>query len=404
MRGDTSVLNSWPKPATGVLIGIAIVSAGIGFLWGFHRAAAGSLTAPVAPVQAVEETLVHIFELRARALLHGNPEVIKGLYDADSVYGRWALEHEFRRLRYVEAWTKARGVRFDNVQTTIGIRTADLIGDKVRVFLVQTLKVKYGYTNDSGEHLNQFGIGTRHTMELVNTAGRWLIRRDWFTDPLEEDALVHDAEPARLPESGSIKPTSNGKRPMAPEPPRDASGNRFDRRAAVAYADKYTGLALGTNHRYNPAYRDHTNVGGDCTNFVSQVLTDKDGGKLPRDYTWTYYASRTGAGSGSRTWTQAPTLVNYLLYRGHARLIGRGGFNDLAKATAGHPYGAVGELREGDVIAYEEKGHIEHLAVVVDWDLHGYPLVNTHTADRYHVPWDLGWDRRTIFWLIQIND
>jgi len=40
-------------------------------------------------------------------------------------------------------------------------------------------------------------------------------------------------------------------------------------------------------------------------------------------------------------------------------------------------------------LPYEEKGRLEHLAVVVARDSRGYPLVNSHTADRYRVPWDL---------------
>ena len=35
---------------------------------------------------------------------------------------------------------------------------------------------------------------------------------------------------------------------------------------------------------------------------------------------------------------------------------------------------------------------------------HGYPLVNTHTIDRYHVTWDLGWgDKNIKFYLIHVK-
>ncbi|MDT2264397.1 hypothetical protein P7H17_02880 [Paenibacillus larvae] len=37
-------------------------------------------------------------------------------------------------------------------------------------------------------------------------------------------------------------------------------------------------------------------------------------------------------------------------------------------------------------------------------DAKGYPLVNSHTADRYRVPFDLGWDKSTKYLLIHIND
>ncbi|MBU3128796.1 amidase domain-containing protein [Clostridium tagluense] len=42
--------------------------------------------------------------------------------------------------------------------------------------------------------------------------------------------------------------------------------------------------------------------------------------------------------------------------------------------------------------------------MVTGFDSHGYPLVNTNTIDRYHVPWDLGWgDKNINFYLIHVK-
>ena len=49
------------------------------------------------------------------------------------------------------------------------------------------------------------------------------------------------------------------------------------------------------------------------------------------------------------------------------------------------------------------QGDVDHFSVVVGYDNQGYPLVNSHTADRYRVPFDLGWDKHTKYLLIHIQ-
>ena len=364
------------------------------------EAAAGQAASP--PLPAVEAALRGIFAFRARALFLGDEDGVGRFYDTSSLYGRWALEHEIRRLRYLRAWTKARGIALLAVRTSIAVRTVESRPPGIWVFLVQNLQVDYRYTDEEGGAPNRFAIGNRHYLELVREGGLWRIRRDWFIDPLEEDAVVPEVEPAKMPGgSAAARDSAGGPQGKGSFGIASAPGG-YDRRTAVAYADRYAGLALGTEARYNPAYRDYTNAGGDCTNFVSQVLADREGGKLKQDYVWTYFKTPVGQEGGSRAWTQAPAFVDYLLGRGRARLVGRGTYLDLVRPEEDRPRGALGALEEGDVIAYEEKGRLEHLAVVTAWDSRGYPLVNSHTADRYRVPWDLGWDKRTVFWLLHI--
>jgi cell wall-associated NlpC family hydrolase len=80
----------------------------------------------------------------------------------------------------------------------------------------------------------------------------------------------------------------------------------------------------------------------------------------------------------------------------------RGNFEEVTRTSTTYPQGAVNVLQPGDIIAYEEKGEVSHVAVVVGRDSAGYLLVNSHTADRARVPWDMGWDRGTIYWLLQV--
>ncbi|MCK9911927.1 amidase domain-containing protein, partial [Microbacteriaceae bacterium K1510] len=84
---------------------------------------------------------------------------------------------------------------------------------------------------------------------------------------------------------------------------------------------------------------------------------------------------------------------HFLVRSGYGKVLMRGTFEQVTKPTKQHPKGAIAELQPGDLIAYEWHGGIDHFSVVSARDDNGYLLVNSHTADRYHVPWDMGWDK-----------
>ncbi|HHV62398.1 MAG TPA: hypothetical protein GXX51_07150 [Firmicutes bacterium] len=418
-----------------------------------------------------------MFDKRANALIKGEPGAIRDIYSAGGGNGNnKALEHEMRRIRYVTAWAAKRGFRFTGSDVYLQIRDIETRGDVILLDVWQSLNLRYtnpGYTHmgvggqgkgagqsegSSGSGSDAFGIRTRHKLELVRAGdGKWLIRKDEYTDPLGEDTLVPEvapamsqtstppAEPTRpavptVPATSNvptmpvrslamaaspiikISPTSMATIPtaassslptsMAPEMPvaarrgrRGRGGVVYDRRAAVAYANKYCGVKTrdGKRFGYNPRYKDYTDLGGDCTNFISQVLGDREGGRLPMDDIWYYDFTSGDNGKGSSAWTETEPFRDYLLASGIARCLARGDYYSVTRQTREFPRGAINELREGDLIAYEEKGDIQHFAVVVGRDSAGYTLVNSHTADRYRVPWDLGWDKRTIFWLLKVS-
>jgi len=388
-------------------------------------AAAAVLVEPVAgPPVVLDRELVTrlnmIFSDRAESVIHGDAEALATHYDLESRYGRWALDREQRRIRYIDTWSAARGVRFVGTAVELIVDSAEIKSDVAWLRLKQSADFAYVYDADPMAPPDHFGIGTRHLVELVRRDGTWLIRRDWYTDPLDEDSVVGTVRPALTPPGvppaariqgngnsvnppSTLVPAGTSASPGEPGSPGPSPTIWYNRDKAVAYADEYCGSAwgCGNNREYNPKYKDFTGLGGDCTNFVSQVLGDPEAGNLPMDWTWRYTFRGSGAGA-SRAWAQAEALVAYLMNSGRARRIARGTYPDVVTPSAEFPYGAIGALHPGDVIAYEERGRIEHLAVVTGTDSHGYVVVNSHTADRYHVPWDLGWDRGTVFWLLKM--
>lgn len=324
--------------------------------------------------------LQEIYQRRAQWLLtDATPPPIEEDYLPDSKTAQWALHHERGKIHYMKQWAKNRGVRFVQSEPVIKVRKIKGTPDKARYYVAQTLALGYVYEND--ERVNQFGVGTRHIIELQRRGGKWLISLEWYTDPLGDDTEIPDVTPA-LVTPGPLLPhfaprflTSN-----------TASDKGYDREGAVRYADQYCGLAwgCGNEHRYNPRYKDYNGVGGDCTNFVSQVL-------------------REGGGLNVPIITRVDALAGHLRHTGLASVVKQGEFHTLWKEAKGNQDGFTPWITIGDLIAYQEKGKLEHFAVVTGFDSAGYPLVNSHSADRFRVPFDLGWDRKTVYWLFHIQ-
>jgi len=372
---------------------VSLMIVGLVFLLGASNCTA---TSPPLSQKELEKAVKEIFNARARAIVTGaDPAPVLASYDTATKLGQWARAHEEHKLNFIQSWARKRGVRIIEAKPEIRIPWSQINGERAELVVHHTLQLVYVYPDTPV--VNRFGIGTRHWMELVKKDGRWLIQKDFYTDGLGDDTLV----PVPTPADGAACPGQ----PIKSSSSQNRSRGIYDREGAVRYAGKYAGLAwgAGNNHKYNPRYRDLNGNGGDCTNFVSQCLGDREGGKLPMDGTW-YYRYEQGGGSGSRAWVQTEAFASWLLYSGRARLLARGTFPELNQPTSKFPRGAVRELQKGDVIGYEEKGNIEHFAIVVGTDSHGYPLVNAHTVDRYHCPWDMGWDKKTVFHLFRINE
>lgn len=85
-------------------------------------------------------------------------------------------------------------------------------------------------------------------------------------------------------------------------------------------------------------------------------------------------------------------------------MMGSGRASRLAYGKYNQVLPASYKLLPGDYIAYEKKGKVIHVSVVTGADSKGYTLTNSHNADRFRVPWDLGYgDKGVRFWLMQVH-
>jgi hypothetical protein len=336
-----------------------------------------------------------IYDCRSKTLITGADfQPIKSFYDLSTKHAQWAFEHEQNKINYMQTWAKKRGVTFTDIKTKIEVKNLSISDTSAKFNVYQSMALNYKYPGQQ-KAVNQFGVGTIHWVVMKKQDNKWLIQKEFYTDALGDDTLVYRPQPDDgLADVGVNKtvPKSNDKKDQT---------QAFDRQGAVAYANKYAGLAWGAGNdgKYNNKYKNLFGVGGDCTNFISQCLGDQEGGKLPMDGTW--YCR---GGNGSLAWVRTVSLAQWLTYSGHATKVTEGTFSQLNQPNEKYPRSAVRELRPGDVIGYEEKGRIQHFAIVTGYDTRGYPVVNAHTTDRFQCPWDIGWDRKTIFHLFKMND
>jgi hypothetical protein len=373
-----------------IFIGLTVCFT-LGFAWGcLERPLTVTTTASsdevTPPLVSSINTMLH---LRAAALLNQQTEGLQTMYDLGAATGRWALEHEIRRVKYMKAWSEKRGLRLVETATDTRIVRTEKKGDSVWAYVIQSMGFGYIYLDDPETKMHRFGIGTRHVMELILRDGRWVLKRDWYIDPLDQEPPIPEMTVAAREPLISTEVTT--------APFFVAQRRAYRRSAAVEYANTYCGSAwgCGNDRRYNQEYRDYAGLGGDCTNFASQVLGDPNAGNLPGDSIW-HYSGKGWKGAGTQAWVKAEAFARYLSYSGIAHRVGRGTYPHVVKMLS--------QLEPGDLIAYEQKGRIVHFSVITAHDSKGVALVNSHTVDRYQVPWDLGWDAKTVYWLFHVRD
>ncbi|MDD3839963.1 MAG: amidase domain-containing protein [Clostridia bacterium] len=147
-----------------------------------------------------------------------------------------------------------------------------------------------------------------------------------------------------------------------------SSLRQYDRASAIEYSHRW---AL----KRNPEYYDFSNIGGDCTNFISQcIYAGSRVMNYKTDLGW-YYIN---ANNRSPSWTGVKFLYNFLLRN----------TSDSGPVGTSVP---IQNIAPGDIIqlAFNQNAEFSHSLFVVQ---SGTPpsfnniLINTHTIDRQYYP------------------
>lgn len=338
--------------------------------------------------EEVTQKIEEIFKIRNFAILSNDEKSISNIYDRKTKYGQWAYEHEIKKLKYVKNWSEKQGVKFIGINPKVVIRSIKGGNDSYSINLMCSTEYSYIYENETIlegaeeaglSKVNNFRIGTSHSIRLTNKNGTWFITKEWYTDPFADSLNLDNIKAVDI------------KQYILSQTARDFTNLDKRRVSAVEYADKYCGTASdGQNgYKYNKKYGDFNPQGGDCANFASQIL--HEGGKFRKTGAWNF-----SRGAGTKAWLNAQGFKDYMVGSGRASVIASGNYNKVYKASY--------KLQPGDFVAYEKKGRITHISVVTGADTKGYALVNCHNTDRYRVPWDLGWSDKSIkFHLVRVH-
>lgn len=342
-------------------------------------------------IEVLNKRIQEIYNIKCKCQMVGDWKDLKQHYDVSRKYAQWSFEHEAKRIKYLNDWSRDRGIKFTNIRSEVDLKKVRDKGEMQLLSLEETYHFDYIYEDDLDKKINSFKVFLKHSVGLVNKDGKWLIARDWYSD-CYENALgqysgIHIGMPDTITEdeletTGIII---------------ESSLQKYNRQKAAEYADKYW-------VRYNTKYKNCNGIGGDCTNYVSQCLGDKEeGGGIAFDGSWFCVYPKHGRAEGSRAFVNTDAFKAYLVYSGRGRVIKRGDFKEVSKPTDDSAIGAAGKLQVGDLICYEVKGQIDHFSIITELDSKGFPMINSHTVERFHVPFDLGWQGKHIkFHLIRI--
>lgn len=334
------------------------------------------------PAALIDEELSKVvqqsFDTRNKAMLEQDLKTMESLYDRSTKYGTWAYEHEVIKMKYLKKWSDKQGIKFTDIKSKIEARRLNKKDDRLSGNLIVSTEYKYVYESEP-KTVNTFRIGTYHSLTMIQKEDKWLVTKQWHTDPFADSLKLDEIKTEAI------------RTHILTQKARDFSNLNKRRTGAIEYADRYVGAANEEEYGfvYNKKYRNYNGMGGDCANFASQVL--HEGGKFRKTYGWGY-----DRGGASRSWVNADGFKDYMLGSGRASVIAYGSYNKIYKASY--------KLLPGDFVAYEKKGNVTHISVVTGADSKGYSLINCHNTDRYRVPWDLGWSDRNIkFWLVRVH-
>ena len=131
--------------------------------------------------------------------------------------------------------------------------------------------------------------------------------------------------------------------------------------AEIDYARKWA-------YSRNPRYYNFDNVGGDCTNFISQCLYAGGAAmNYTRDTGWYYISAENRAAA----WTSVEYLYKFLAAN---RGVGPFGETVLLK-----------EVQKGDIIQLGGGGRFYHSLLVIDV-IEGIPYIAAHMNNAYDIP------------------
>lgn len=329
--------------------------------------------------EAFHVLLNDLFSERNKSILSGDSDGLKVFYDLNKKVSLWAYESENKKIAYLKNWSEKQGVTFSNIDSLLKVRKVKEKEPGVYGIICSvTTEFTYNYI-DTEDTPNKFRLGTSHYINLKKDTDRYVITKEWYTDPFADSLDLNNIKKSDDMKSYILSRTC---------PELDLNDKLKN---ALDYAHKYCGVSYDEdfNFKYNKKYTNFNPQGGDCANFASQIL--HEGAGFKKNKIWNYQGR-----DGSKAWVNAQAFKNYMVNSGRASYIAKGTYEEIYRASY--------NLKPGDFVAYEKNGKITHVSTVTGLDSKGYPLVTCHNTDRLLVPYDLGFSNSNIkFHLIHVH-
>ena len=325
-----------------------------------------------------QEILRNLFITRNDCIVKLDAETLKQFYNLNIKVSLWAYESEAKKIKYFKNWCEKQSIQFNKIHSIVKVRK---IKEKepglYGILCFVSTEFNYSYL-DTPKVENTFRLGTSHYINLKKDNDRYIITKEWYTDPFADSLDLNNLKSEEI-KAYILTHTSSDYKPS----------ERVQR--AIDYAHKYCGVSTDDEYlfKYNKTYRNFNPDGGDCANFASQILYE--GGGFKKGGSWNYRGREA-----TKAWVNAQGFKNFMVGSGRASYIAKGKYQEIYKAAY--------KMRPGDFVAYEKKGKIVHISTVTGLDSKGYPLVTCHNTDRLLVPYDLGWSNSNIkFHLIHVH-
>jgi hypothetical protein len=357
---------------------------GFGAGGGLSVSAASAQGSAPPEVQALVSAAARAFN---QTLVTGHSDqALQGEPLADAV--RQGMQGELTKAAAANAAAARGNIRYTRADAEVSITEATIEGDRGTVkAAVNNTRAMSGPAGTPA----QSRVTEYHVFEIARQNGRWVITGDqmvlpWqppYGNPVEVDSARRTLPPGAVPmqegapSRGPIdrtKPAGTASALTAPGRFAAFSGGLRAPARPAAFGSYSTSPALAYMRQwlwgYNPDYRKFAGVGGDCTNFVSQVLRAGGWADVSGFYTsdsaWWYNWTNQ-----SYTWAGAQNLYNYINQSGRAT---------FAASTRDMLAGDIVQFRLGDYLP----DAIHHSAVVDASDGLGNIWISYHSGPAEH--------------------
>ena len=358
----------------------------------------------------LEQVIINYFHERSNCVISGSKSINK-FYVVNSKLPQFELSDRILKIHNFEG----KFGKIVSMNSTPYIKSINISENTAEVSVYELILFDWMWNKD----VITSGMGVNHEMIWSNEDGSWKILKDSYDEgPLTGVRSPDYVTTTSLIVNADVKNDSMMSTQQNNVIVTATSYQTYDRYSAARYADYHVNHSFTTPGsdqvdytKYNPYFKNFDQYGGgDCANYVSQSLhldfyanSIHYGGTLPyinpgvyNTSSWWYNTNGTGGTQTSddycsSTWSYAPDLYTFIINKGWGTQLTNGN-----------------SLSIGDLVFYDWRNSgdspgIDHVTIVTAISSSGLPLVDSHSWDYYHVPWNYGYST-TIRYPVHIKD